>query len=142
MARYGFLFLFLSLMLMGSCGIQKKTTGLKEHEVGIVEAGSDTAEYEITIIDTGFQSWFESHRKPKWYYELTYLENWNYRYVTAWNQKVRSANYQQSHPNNPFDEEINYQPDIKYGLDLNWKLFHYFKYIEETWGQILSPLVP
>lgn len=133
---------FLIIILIGigllSCGLQQKTSLQNRNpDVQIKSEEADSTEYEIIVIDPGFESWFITNRKPVWYYEQSYLETWNLRYVSAWNEKVMSRRYQQAYPDNPFDERIDYRPQINYGLDLNYKLFHYFKFIEETWGRIL-----
>ena len=57
----------------------------------------------------------------------------NARYVQAWNEKVG----QQSLYNSafyPFESRIDYNPSIDYGLELNYQLYHYFQYIEDTYG--------
>ena len=97
----------------------------------------DSTEYDLVIIDAGFQSWFDLNRKPIWYYTEDYLAIWNRQYVIAWNEKVRDPLSIQRNADNPFMLEIDYRPTIDYGIDLNYKLYHYFKYVEETWGKIL-----
>jgi hypothetical protein len=73
-----------------------------------------------------------------WYYTEDYLATWNLQYVTAWNQRVRNPLGQGDPATNPFIMEIDYRPGIKYGLELNFKLYQYFRYVDETWGRILS----
>jgi hypothetical protein len=125
--------------LFFSCAPSKKTiTPAKPEKIELTTDNQDSTEYELTIIDPGFESWFEMHRKPVWYYTKDYLAAWNIQYVTAWNMKVRDVNLRHVQPDNPFIMEIDYQPRIDYSLELNYKLYHYFLFIESTWGKILT----
>lgn len=132
-----YLFFLIASGILASCGVQKNVVDSEAAGIQISEESQDSLEYEIVVIDPGFESWFVKNRKPKWYYEQSYLETWNLRYVREWNFRVTSVRFQQAYPNNPFDEQIDYNPRNDYGLEVNWKLYHYFKYIEETWGKIL-----
>jgi hypothetical protein len=125
--------------MLFSCtpGKQISKTPPKPEKIELVANGQDSTEYELVIIDPGFQSWFDMNRKPVWYYTKDYLASWNYQYVVAWNARVRDPLFAQSRANNPFILEIDYRPAVDYGIDLNYKLYHYFKYIEATWGRIL-----
>ncbi len=38
-----------------------------------------------------------------------------------------------------YDSYIDYNPNIDYGLDLNYKLYYYFRYFEEKHGIRLYP---
>src|SRR5690606_32665406 len=95
----------------------------------IVINGQDDEEYELTIIDSGFQSWFASYAKPINYYSNSYYESQNRRYVTAWNEL-----YQRTGGAGPFGNYVDYRFTEDYGLELNYELFWYFKYIESMYG--------
>lgn len=94
---------------------------------------SEKEEYELTIIDPGFDSWFATSSKPAGYYSLAHYENRNQRYVQAWNEKVTQQIYYRT-PNYPFENKIDYDYTVDYGLELNYKLYYYFRYIESTVG--------
>lgn len=123
--------------LISCATIKKSGQPGKPKKVEVISDSKDSTEYELIIIDPGFQSWFDRNYKPAWYYTNDYLATWNYQYVIAWNAKVTDPSFFQNRADNPFIQEIDYRSDIDYGLDLNYKLYHYFKYIEETWGKIL-----
>lgn len=131
-----------ALLVLWSCATAVKTAKSGESQALRLEkaasAPSDTTEYELIIFDPGFESWFQTNRKPIWYYSQDYLETWNFQYVVAWNNKFRDRFFQMTHPDNPFELDIDYSPHVDYGLELNYRLYHYFKYIEATWGRILS----
>lgn len=132
---------FSSILISGllfSCApVKPAVRSAKSQKIELVPIDQDSTEYELIIIDPGFQSWFDMNRKPVWYYSKDYLAVWNFQYVVAWNAKVRDPLFTQNRADNPFILEIDYRPTIDYGLDLNYKLYHYFKYIEATWGKIL-----
>ena len=40
--------------------------------------------------------------------------------------------YTSENSNGLYDNYIDYNPDADYGMDLNYRLYYYFKYFEET----------
>lgn len=121
-----------------SCApVKKSVQSAKPQKVELVPNEQDSSEYELIIMDPGFEPWFEMNRKPIWYHTNDYLANWNYQYVVAWNAKVRDPLFTQSRTDSPFTLEIDYRPNVDYGIDLNYKLYYYFRYIEAIWGKIL-----
>ena len=124
--------------LLISCAAAKKAPRLPGTQKIEFQANTgDSTEYELIIIDPGFESWFVTNRKPERYYTNDYLATMNYQYVIAWNAKVRDPISQGPRADNPYIMEIDYRPAIDYGIKLNYKLYHYFKYVEKTWGRIL-----
>jgi hypothetical protein len=85
---FGFTIILLSFCLL-SCGSLKKVpqTDIAKG-ISIADPQTDSIEYQLIVIDPGFSSWFETRRKPEWYYSLDYLESWNDRYVKAWNGSI------------------------------------------------------
>ena len=92
-------------------------------------AKSDTTEYELIVFDPAFESWFITTQKPKWYHENSYYRTKINLYSTDWNIRVMQNMHRE-----PYEYEINVDPNVDYGLDINWKLYWYFKYLEETLG--------
>lgn len=103
--------------LLISCGSAENTRKPAIQEV----APQDSSSYELVVFDGGFESWFQKNRKPSWYHTESYYKTWNRRYVDRWNAYVRTGK-----PG--FDTEINYDPSIDYGLEVEHKLYYYFKY--------------
>lgn len=97
-----------------------------------VRIANDSIEYEIIIIEPGFNGWLFS-QPPKGYYGLTYLETRNRQYVTEYNYRVFAPGYNK----NLYVQEINYDPNVSYGLEVNYLLYNYFKYFEITYNQKL-----
>ena len=87
----------------------------------------DSVSYELIVLDPGFESWFITYSKPSWYHSQSYYENWNQQYVNAWNyHSIWRRNSQL------LEGQINYEPLIDYGLEINHKLFYYFQYVERV----------
>ena len=81
-----------------------------------VVIANDSLEYQIIIIEPGFNSWLASYSKPRGYYSQDYLENRNHIYVTAWNNRVLQP---QTYNRNLFQMSIDYQRNIDYGYEVN-----------------------
>lgn len=121
-------------VLLAACSGMRKTgpTNYGSNIIQPVEGEDD--EYEITIIDTDFDRWFSINGRPANFYSLSYYEQKNRLYVAAWNEKVgQQAFYNSLYY--PFTQYIDYNPATSYGLEVNYKLFWYFKYIEDVYGR-------
>jgi hypothetical protein len=94
---------------------------------------ADSTEYELIIIDPGFDTWFLTQPSRE-YKSQNYYEYWNRLYVSEWNYRYSTAR-----DKGEYDSYIDYNPRINYGLDLNYKLYYYFKYFEEKNGTKLYP---
>ncbi|WP_027136800.1 DUF6146 family protein [Gaetbulibacter saemankumensis] len=133
--------------LMVSCNTPKststasnKTERLANQKVSdTVTISNDSLEYEIIIIEPGFNAWLLSRAQPEGYYSQQFLENRNYIYVTEWNQRVMQP---QRYNPNLYELPIDYQPNIDYGYEVNYKLYNYFIYFQLTYNQRLGPFVP
>ncbi len=104
-----------------------------------VKIANDDLEYEIIIIEPGFNFWLTSRARPEGYYSQQFLENRNYQFVIEWNQRVLQPNRFNS---NLYEMQIDYQPGIDYGYDVNYKLYNYFIYFQLTYNQRLGNFVP
>ena len=88
---------------------------------------SDSIEYELIIIDPGFDSWLVT--KPSInYHSQFFFEVKNQFFVTEWNSRY----YQPHKYGTLYEDYIDYRPGIDYGLELNYRLYYYFLYFEET----------
>ena len=122
---------FFIAFLVLSCGSSQKTTENDLPE-GAVRIANEELEYEIIIIDIGYQTYLNTVAQPINFYSLEYLETRNKLYVAEWNNRVRNP---QMYNPNIYEMEINYNPNIRYGLDVNYKLFNYFKFVEYRYKQ-------
>lgn len=121
----------IGLMLACASPNLKNTTD-KEDPVVIA---NDSLEYEIIIIDPGFTYYLNAVAQPEGYYSQQYLENRNQLFVTTWNFRVN--NPLQFNPN-IYQNIIDYQPQINYGYEVNYKLFNYFLFAQQKYKMSLG----
>lgn len=100
-----------------------------------VRIANDSLEYEIIIIEPGFSYFLASRAKPEGYHSLSYLENKNQFLVSDYNQRVRQPFRYDS---GIYTQEINYDPQIDYGYEVNYKLYNYFVFLSERYNQRFS----
>jgi len=138
------------LLFIGSCGSTKNSTKLadiSEEEKALfnqtkgdtITIANEETEYEIIIIEPGFNQWLISIARPEGYYTQAFLENRNAIMVTTWNQRVLQP---QRYNTNLYELQINYQQGIDYGYEVNYKLYNYFIYFQRKYGQRLGPFTP
>ena len=122
------IFLVITCLFMYSCSTQsvlKKTIPINDTNSEI--ASQDSTEYELLILDIGFESWLATRSSIAMAHSNAYYKNWNHIYVTEWNHK-----HMQGHP--IFENYIEYDLFEDYGLDINYKLYNYFLFVEEKTG--------
>lgn len=103
-----------------------------------VRIANDSLEYEIIIIDPAFNGWLYSRAQPRGYYGENYLKNKNRFWVTEWN--IRANNPMQY--GDLYQMSINYDPKIEYGYEVNYLLYNYLVYFQNTNNQRLFGVVP
>lgn len=96
-------------------------------EITEPKAEVDSLEYGVETFDAKFESWYALHKSPATYRSLEYYENWNKQYVQAWNYKSMQAG-----KSSFFEPIVGYDPNEKYGFDVNHELFYYFQYVEHV----------
>ena len=94
---------------------------------------NEELEYEILIIEMGFESWLVT-QKPMWYYSNNTLAIKNQFYVIEWNQRVLQPLVYNS---SLYEQQINYDPTIDYGIEVNYKLYMYFQFFQQKYKQKL-----
>lgn len=115
------------VVVLTACFSANPTMQSKKDSEQQVVISNDSLEYQIIIIDPGFTAYLHSIAKPKSYYSNSYYKVKNMFYVNEWNMRVRSPmRYRQS----VFEQIIDYSPNTDYGLEVNYKLFNYFKFVE------------
>ena len=141
--KYFFQFLacFIVVLFRYACSSYPVKNSEKSKEKPVISS-NDSLEYEVIIIDVGFTLYLNTIAKPKKYYSLSYLENRNNIYVTNWN--IRALNPSKFN-STIYENRIDYSPQIRYGLEENYKLFNYFQCAQQKYkirvdgGSGLSP---
>jgi len=103
------------------------------------EAEETDSEYDIIIMDIGFNRWLNQIAQPKGYYSQSFLEQRNYFYVLEWNRRVLEPRIFDSLL---YELQINYEQGIDYGYDVNYQLYNYFIYFQRRFNQRLGPFLP
>ena len=140
-----FIYIFLVFGLLIGCNSSKiinsnNNQDVKDRvETDTVRIANDKLEYEIIIIEPGFNFWLESRAKPEGYYSQSFLENRNRLFVTEWNSRVLRP---QRYNPNLYEMQIDYQPHIDYGYEVNYKLYNYFIYFQIHYKQQLTGFIP
>jgi hypothetical protein len=119
-------YLILGVFILG-CSSTSPTTQSDALPDGAVKIANEELEYEIIIIDQGFETYLYSIAKPANFYSQEFYEIKNQRYVIEWNIRTQNP---MKYNSNIYEMEINYDPKIDYGLDVNYKLYNYFKFVE------------
>jgi hypothetical protein len=117
------LFWLLSVQLMA----QFQNATIDTLRLAPIEAVGDSAAYELMIFEPGFESWFNRVNRPEWYYSESYLESWNQKLANQWNALLHQPRRSSCMPTTYLD----YDWRISYGLTLNYRLFYYFRYMQE-----------
>ncbi len=100
---------------------------------------NEELEYEVIIIEPGFDSWLSSTALPRGYYSQSYMETKNNFYILEWNNRVRQP---QLYPPNLYEMTIDYQSTINYGYEVNYLIYNYMIYFQNRYNQRLYGRVP
>jgi len=133
--------------LLGNCGASKKEVNITEDEkqtftaVGndTVTIGSEESNYEIIIIEPGFNRWLLSIAQPRGYYTQSYMETRNKIFVVEWNNRVLMP---LQYSPLLYEMQINYDLFTDYGYEVNYQLYNYFIYFQRKYKQRLGPFLP
>lgn len=128
------LFILVILLFTSCTTIHKTNSTTQKTEIpdNAVRIANEELSYQIVILDIGFDSYLTSISKPMSYYSEQFLEQKNRYYVTIWNQRAR--NLLKYNPN-IYENVIDYDINMHYGLEVNYKLYHYFKFVEQKYHE-------
>jgi hypothetical protein len=110
------------LLLWGCAGTQPHVMITDEN---VIPPSEDKTEYEIEILDPGFDTWFLTQWNAAEDRSYKFYDTWNDQYVQAWNYKATHPRYASF-----FNSTINYDVNEDYGMEVSRKLYYYFKYVE------------
>jgi len=135
------------LIFIAACNSSKQAIEISDDEqqafnqvVGdTINISSDKTEYEIIIIEPGFNVWLQSIARPEGFYSQTYLEGRNQLWVLNWNQRVLQPN---NYDPSLYEMQIDYRQGIDYGYEVNYKLYNYFVYFQRKYNQRLGSFMP
>lgn len=142
--KFFYLILIIGIVFQSCKSIEPNTKVMDEREAAFVEndtvvIGSDDTTYEIIIIEPGFNAWLVSTARPEGYYSQNFLETRNQILVQNWNLRVLQP---QTYDPNLYELRIDYDPNVDYGYEVNYKLYNYFVYFQLKYKQQLSGFIP
>jgi len=114
-----------TLLFFASCSSQKQVSS---NDAGKHEINLDTTSYEITIIEPDFDRWYLMRFNPGLDRSNEYYRSKNSLAASTWNSYYNSGRYRRA-----ISSDIPYNPSVDYGIEVNRKLYWYFKYIEENY---------
>ncbi len=138
------IFIF-SLLSLQSCKtknnfvIQKSTKSSNVIAGDTIKITNKDLEYEVVIVDAGFSTWLNSRCFPRGYHSESFLEFKNQIYVSEWNNRVLQP---QKFDSNLYEMNINYDTSIHYGYEVNYLIYNYMIYFQNTFKQKLFGNVP
>jgi len=130
------------LLWIVSCTSTKPPMSSSEGNAAVsdtVRIANEELQYEVIIIDGGFNTWLATNARPRNYYSQPYLENRNRTWVIEWNNRVR---FPRGREVNLFQMPIDYQNGIDYGYEVNYLLYNYLTYFQITNNIALGGFTP
>lgn len=114
-------------LLIFSCATQREINSNGSGRLILRDTSQvkESLEYELIVFDPGFDFWLSSNSFQKNQYSNAYLQSMNNLYVTEWNRRYSLGS-------RLIESYIDYNPFNEYDFELNYKLFMYFKYFEES----------
>ena len=112
------------LVLLCACSSQKEFVKIVPTK-DVAANVKDSSEYELIVFDPQFETWFMANYSPAKDHSNEYYQSWNNQYVTDWNY-----HYMAGHNLRVFENYIDWDDFVNYGIELNRKLYYYFRYVE------------
>lgn len=136
--------IWIVLLIIIGCSTSKPNTvstaeKTKTGSNDTIKIVNEELEYEVIIIEPGFDFWLASTAYPRGYLSQSYMEAKNYQYVLEWNNRVRQP---QIYPSNLYEMTIDYSPAINYGYEVNYLIYNYMIYFQNKYHQRLYGRVP
>ena len=136
-------YIIIILLIILGCSTSKSVPTIEGKKIAsqndTIKIVNEELEYEVIIIDTGFSTWLITNAYPRNYHSLSYLENKNQIYVSEWNNRVMQPS---RYSPNLYEMTIDYNPTIHYGYEVNYLIYNYMIYFQNTYNQRLFGHVP
>ena len=123
-----------ALIIIGCASTNNNKKDFEKNQLSdTVRIANDSLEYEILIIEPGFNAWVVT-QPPRGFYSLNTLEIRNRFSVAAYNRRVLDGRYNRT---GLYEQQINYDYNTDYGYEVNYLLYNYFEFFEERFNQKL-----
>jgi len=116
------LIVFAAIFAFASCATNQSGNKVQkpiDSDIAI-QSNEEEEEYDIIIDDPAFDSWLLTNGDPHFQHDNEYYHNWNQQYVSYWNSR--------------YQNQINYDYNTDYGYEVNYKLFHFFQFMQARYS--------
>ncbi|SFI36172.1 DUF6146 family protein [Halpernia frigidisoli] len=127
--------LFLLLMFGFTLSCVPKTKLPADGQTAMKPEKNEEGEWDLQVIDTQYDYFLTAIAKPMNFYTESYLKNRNSFLVPEWNSLYYSGRYR-----NIIESSIDYDPNEKYGLKFEYKLYQVFAYVQWNYRLKLNGL--
>lgn len=117
-----------AILLLGCTASNQMVTPPSENIIDLSQ-NEEGEEYELVVLDPGFDNWYVTAWNQAKDRSVDYYSFWNYRYVTEWNYKATRPQTAQF-----FTSSIHYDPTVDYGIEVERKLYYYFRWVDTKLG--------
>ena len=140
---YSIIVMLLIHSLSQSCGPSKEKKDdydeIKTENQDTVTIENEKYEFKVIVFDPKFSGWLAAYARPRGYYSESFLKERNRLYVMEWNMRVlRPEQYDSS----LYGFSIDYDFREDYGYEVNYLLYNYFVFFQQTYNQRLSSFTP
>ena len=118
-------FIGILALIIWACSPVKDAT---KTSATLSQKDQDSTEYGIVIIDPGFDQWYLANYSPAQDRSNDYYRTQNNMAIRNWNDYYHTGKH-----GNVINSDIDYQPEVDYGIDINRKLYWYFRYIKSEY---------
>lgn len=129
-------YILLALCFLIGCGSYQPKPALDENSstaADTLRIANDSLEYEIIIIEPGFNAWLAT-QPPRGQYAQSTMEMRNWIKVKEYNLRVNSpSRFNKS----IYVFPIEYERNVNYGYEVNYLLYNYFIFFEKRYNQRL-----
>ena len=114
------------VLVLGGCFSSRRVSAISP---SLARSQTDTSYYEVMIVDPRFDLWYTQNYsdvkdRMKEYYQAS-----NLAAVSNWNHYYNTGKY-----SGLIESPIDYRPEVDYGIEVDRKLYWFFRYISETYG--------
>ena len=119
------LLMFLIIGSVTACTSLNTTEQAKKESVALKPEKDEDGEWDLEVIDTQYNYFLNAIAQPMSYYTESTLKARNRILVNEWNAHFVSGRYQDI-----IQSQIEYNPEEKYGLKFEYKLYQVFAYVQ------------
>ena len=116
--------------LLFACSTSQTSTTATQSDHSLKFEPNDEGEYDIIVFDSQYDIYLKTIAPTKEAYSKEYYEQRNRQYVMIWNQR-----HLQPFVYNPdlYTVSIDLDPTVDYGYEFEYKLFNFFRFIEQKY---------